>query len=74
MKLLSDLFSDWFVMQLITKQQAPPVPDDVVLTPDADDFRQKCFYIKPEERPSASELRKHPYLTLRQDWMFTGFK
>ncbi|KLO14494.1 Pkinase-domain-containing protein [Schizopora paradoxa] len=62
------------IFELITKQQAPPVPDDVVLTPDADDFRQKCFYIKPDERPSASELRKHPYLTLRQDWMFTGFK
>jgi len=62
------------IFELITKQGPPPVPDDVVLTPDADDFRQKCFAVKPEERPSATKLRKHPYLTLRPDWTFTGFK
>ena len=28
----------------------------------------------PEERPTAAELRKHPYLTLPQDWAFTDFK
>jgi len=27
----------------------------------------------PEERPSAAELRKHPYLILPADWVFTGF-
>ena len=27
----------------------------------------------PEERPSAAELRKHPYLVLPADWTFTGF-
>jgi hypothetical protein len=27
----------------------------------------------PEERPTATELRKHPYLLLPPDWEFTGF-
>lgn len=27
----------------------------------------------PEERPTATELRKHPYLLLPSDWEFTGF-
>ena len=27
----------------------------------------------PEERPSAAELRMHPYLVLPADWTFTGF-
>jgi len=43
------------------------------LTPLADDFRKKCFAINPEERPSAAELRKHPYLTLSPEWVFDGF-
>ncbi|EJD03987.1 uncharacterized protein FOMMEDRAFT_121406 [Fomitiporia mediterranea MF3/22] len=62
------------IYELITKQGAPPVPPDVVLGPDADDFRRKCFAIKPDERPSASELRQHPYLNLQPGWTFTGFK
>jgi len=62
------------VFELISKPGAPPVPQDVVLTGDADDFRRKCFASNPDERPSATELRKHPYLTLRPDWVFEGFK
>ena len=27
----------------------------------------------PNERPSAAELRKHPYLKLSPDWMFYVF-
>jgi len=43
------------------------------LSEDAEDFRIKCFQIKPEDRPSATELRKHPYCTVPDGWTFTGF-
>ena len=34
-----------------------------------------CFKSSnPEERPTATELRKHPYLILPLDWGFTDFK
>jgi len=62
------------IIQLITGHCAPPVPQDVVLSAYADDFRQKCFTLNPEERPSASELREHRYLSLSSDWKFAGFK
>ncbi|KAI5123627.1 hypothetical protein M0805_003441 [Coniferiporia weirii] len=62
------------IYELITKQGAPPVPPDVVLGPEADDFRKKCFAIRPDERPSAAELSQHPYLVLQPGWTFTGFK
>ncbi|THG99911.1 hypothetical protein EW026_g2548 [Hermanssonia centrifuga] len=62
------------LLQLYQTRQGPPVPQDVALSPLADDFRQKCFATKPDERPTASELRKHPYLELQPDWTFVGFK
>lgn len=31
------------------------------------------LFRNPEERPSAAELRKHPYLVLPAEWVFTGF-
>ncbi|KAH9064131.1 MAP kinase [Lactarius vividus] len=37
-----------------------------------DDFRRKCFAINPDERPSAADLRKHPYLHRPQGWAFSG--
>ncbi|PPQ73534.1 hypothetical protein CVT26_010345 [Gymnopilus dilepis] len=61
------------MFKLYQSKQPPPVPEDVVLSPEADDFRRKCFAINPEERPSAAELRKHPYLILPPDWVFTSF-
>ncbi|KLO09029.1 kinase-like protein [Schizopora paradoxa] len=61
------------IFDLITKTR-PPVPVDVELSSEADEFMQKCFTIEPNERPSATELRKHPYLILKPDWIFTGFK
>jgi mitogen-activated protein kinase kinase kinase len=59
--------------KLFQSKLPPPVPDDIILGEDAHDFRQKCFAINPEERPTATELRKHPYLLLPSDWEFTGF-
>jgi mitogen-activated protein kinase kinase kinase len=62
------------MFKLFQSKQPPPVPKDVVLSELADDFRRKCFAINPEERPSAAELRKHQYLVLPPDWVFTDFK
>ncbi|KIP12516.1 hypothetical protein PHLGIDRAFT_81740 [Phlebiopsis gigantea 11061_1 CR5-6] len=62
------------LLQLYQTKQGPPVPKEVILTPLADDFRQKCFAMNPDERPTAAELRQHPYLELQPDWSFTGFK
>ncbi|KAJ7883474.1 kinase-like domain-containing protein [Mycena olivaceomarginata] len=61
------------VMSKLYQSKQPPVPDGLVLTPLADDFRKKCFAIDPEERPAAAELRRHPYLTLSPGWVFDGF-
>ncbi|KAJ7900257.1 MAP kinase [Mycena olivaceomarginata] len=61
------------MFKLYQSKQPPPVPDGLVLTPLADDFRKKCFAINPEERPAAAELRRHPYLTLSPGWVFDGF-
>ncbi|EIM92594.1 kinase-like protein [Stereum hirsutum FP-91666 SS1] len=61
------------IVKLYSSKQAPPVPQSITLSALADDFRKKCFAINPDERPSAAELRKHPYLVLPPDWMFTGF-
>ncbi|CAE6471790.1 unnamed protein product [Rhizoctonia solani] len=55
-------------------RQAPPVPDDVILSPLADDFRKKCFAIDPADRPTAVELLTHPWLYLPPGWVFKGFK
>ncbi|TCD63316.1 hypothetical protein EIP91_005662 [Steccherinum ochraceum] len=62
------------LLHLYQTRQAPPVPADITLAPLADDFRRQCFAMDPDERPSATELQQHPYLTLRQDWIFTAFK
>ncbi|CAE6416710.1 unnamed protein product [Rhizoctonia solani] len=55
-------------------RQAPPVPDDVILSPLADDFRRKCFAVDPAERPTAVELLNHPWLEIPPGWTFKGFK
>ncbi|KAF8898833.1 hypothetical protein BD779DRAFT_1485744 [Infundibulicybe gibba] len=61
------------MFKLYQSKLPPPVPEDVVLTDLADDFRRRCFAINPEERPTAAELREHPYLILSPDWVFTSF-
>ena len=60
--------------QLYQSKVGPPVPEGVVLSPHADDLRKRCFAANPEERPTAGELRKHPYLVLPPGWEFNGFR
>ncbi|KAI8980739.1 kinase-like domain-containing protein [Trametes punicea] len=62
------------LLHLYQTKQAPPVPPGIELSPLADDFRLKCFAADPDERPSAAELRRHPYLELQPGWTFNGFK
>ncbi|KAF7320074.1 MAP kinase kinase kinase [Mycena kentingensis (nom. inval.)] len=61
------------MFKLFQSKQPPPIPDGLVLTAQADDFRRKCFAINPDERPPAAELRKHPYLVVTPGWEFDGF-
>lgn len=52
---------------------APPVPSNMQLSTEADDFRLKCFTVAPDERPTAEGLRSHPWLILPPGWTFNGF-
>ncbi|KIO31636.1 hypothetical protein M407DRAFT_67689 [Tulasnella calospora MUT 4182] len=51
----------------------PPVPSDVQLSAEAEDFRLKCFTQDPDERPTAEDLKSHPWLKLPPGWIFEGF-
>jgi len=61
------------MFKLYEKKLPPPVPVDVQLTELADDLRLKCFAMNPNDRPSAAELRAHPYLELPPGWTFSSF-
>lgn len=61
------------IVKLYSSKQAPPIPSGITLSPQADDFRRRCFAIDPNERPTAAELRKHPYLNRPPGWMFSDF-
>ncbi|KAH9944151.1 Pkinase-domain-containing protein [Epithele typhae] len=62
------------LIHLYSDKQAPPVPAGIALSSLADDFRLRCFAADPDERPTATELRKHSYLELQPGWTFNGFK
>jgi len=61
------------LLQLYQSKLGPPVPADIPLSALADDFRKQCFRMDPDERPTASELREHPYLELPDGWEFRDF-
>lgn len=59
------------MFQLANTRAAPPVPDDVNLSPVADDFLNKrCFAPNPRDRPTATDLLRHPFI-LDVDPMWT---
>jgi len=60
--------------QLYQTKVGPPLPEDVDLSPQADDLRKRCFAMNPDERPTAGELRQHQYLMLPPGWEFNGFQ
>jgi len=60
--------------QLYQTKVGPPLPKDVDLSPQAGDFRKRCFAVNPDERPTTGELRKHQYLVLPPGWKFNGFQ
>ncbi|KAH8090946.1 kinase-like protein [Filobasidium floriforme] len=64
------------MFQLANTRAAPPVPDDVTLSPVADDFlNKKCFAPSPRDRPVAEELLRHPFITDRDpNWTFMDSK
>ncbi|KAL0578855.1 hypothetical protein V5O48_003134 [Marasmius crinis-equi] len=47
---------------------------DFSLTELAEDFRQDCLAIDPEERATVAELRAHAYLKLPSGWQFSGLE
>ncbi|KNZ79735.1 MAP kinase kinase kinase mkh1 [Termitomyces sp. J132] len=59
------------VMQRLSDALSPPLPDGLKLSRKAKDFYDKCFIVDPILRPSASELRRHCYLDLPYDWIFS---
>ncbi|KAG9022878.1 hypothetical protein FS837_006112 [Tulasnella sp. UAMH 9824] len=62
------------ISKLGCDKMAPPVPSDVHLSKEAEDFRLKCFTQDPDERPTAEGLKGHPWLELPPGWIFPGFQ
>lgn len=59
--------------QIGRNAMVPPVPANVHRSTGAEDFLLKCLTEDQDERPSAEALKTHPWLTLPDGWMFTGF-
>jgi serine/threonine protein kinase len=53
----------WQVLQSVRDKPAPVVPDDGNWSRDFRDFIAQCLIKTPDDRPSASALLKHPFLS-----------
>ncbi|KAJ7596974.1 kinase-like domain-containing protein [Mycena floridula] len=58
------------MLMLFRDKRAPPIPPTLHLSELAEGLRQKCFTVDPQNRPTAAELRKHPYLIPTPGWVF----
>ena len=57
------LDNEWAIMFHIgMAQQHPPLPDESQLSPLGIDFLRQCLTIDPTTRPTALELRMHPWI------------
>ncbi|KAJ8595314.1 kinase-like protein [Rhizopogon salebrosus TDB-379] len=68
-------YEDELIMITIKMKQnkRPPIPPDVTLSDLVTEFQDLCFAINPDERASASQLRRHTYLELPDGWRFQSF-
>ncbi len=57
----SNLDNEWAVMYHVVSGQ-PPLPDSSQLSELGIDFLEKCFIRSAQQRPSAKELLKHPWI------------
>eukprot|EP00172_Hildenbrandia_rubra_P000518 Plantae.Rhodophyta-Hildenbrandia_rubra.ctg12630.p1 GENE.Plantae.Rhodophyta-Hildenbrandia_rubra.ctg12630~~Plantae.Rhodophyta-Hildenbrandia_rubra.ctg12630.p1 ORF type:complete len:763 (+),score=128.53 Plantae.Rhodophyta-Hildenbrandia_rubra.ctg12630:1108-3396(+) len=48
------------VLFRMVEDRRPPIPD--TLSPECQDFLKSCWVWNPEERPSASALKSHPFI------------
>ena len=59
----SQLDNEWAIMFHIgMAQQHPPLPEEGQLSDLGIDFIRQCLNIDPYERPSAAEMREHPWI------------
>lgn len=59
----SQLDNEWAIMFHIgMAQQHPPLPDISQMSELGIDFIRQCLIIDPYERPSAAEMREHPWI------------
>ncbi|KAJ7706257.1 kinase-like domain-containing protein [Mycena rosella] len=67
------------MVKLYKDKLPPPVPPDIILDNLSSHFRDECFAMNPQARPTAGVLRQHPYLELTPGWfacppVFPAFK
>ncbi|KAJ7193930.1 kinase-like protein, partial [Mycena pura] len=60
------------MFKLYNQTLCPRPPADVVLSPVAEDFLERCLALNPVDRMSAVQLRQHPFLVLSPNWSFEG--
>ncbi|CAO1635171.1 unnamed protein product [Sympodiomycopsis kandeliae] len=66
----SQLDNEWAIMFHIgMAQQHPPLPEAGQLSEMGIDFIRQCLNIDPYERPSAAEMREHPWIQELVDQM-----
>ncbi|KAJ3721479.1 kinase-like domain-containing protein [Lentinula raphanica] len=56
------------LLKLYGQKLPPAIPPELLLSDEAMDFREKAFAM--QERPSATMLKRHPYLTMKPGWTF----